>query len=83
MIDYTIIVAHKNSPELLQYCLDSIPVREDVQVIVVDDNSSAEIVDFEHFPQWKGAHYQYYLTKEGKGAGYARNMGLEIGRAHV
>ena len=77
MIDYSIIVAHKNSPELLQYCLDSIPVREDVQVIVVDDNSSAEIVDFEHFPQWKGAHYQYYLTKEGKGAGYARNMGLE------
>ena len=77
MIDYTIIIAHKNSPELLQYCLDSIPVREDVQVIVVDDDSSAEIVDFEHFPRWKGAHYQFFFTKEGKGAGYARNVGLE------
>ena len=77
MIYYSIIIPHKNMSGLLQYCLDSIPLREDVQVIVVDDNSDAEIVDFEHFPQWKGTHYEYYLTKEGKGAGYARNVGLE------
>ena len=61
----------------MQYCLDSIPVREDVQVIVVDDNSDEGKVDFEHFPQWCGQHYEYYLTKEGKGAGYARNVALE------
>jgi len=77
MIDYTIIIAHKNSPELLRYCLDSIPAREDVQVIVVDDNSDVDKVDFDHFPQWKGERYQYFLTKEGRGAGYARNVGLE------
>lgn len=77
MIDYTIIIAHKNSPELLRFCLDSIPVRADVQVIVVDDNSDAGKVDFDHFPQWKGKRYQFFLTKEGKGAGYARNVGLE------
>ncbi len=51
-------------------------MRDDIQVIVVDDNSSPDIVDFEHFPTWKGRHYEYYLTKEGKGAGYARNVGL-------
>ena len=77
MINYSIIIPHKNSPDLLQYCLDSIPVRDDVQVIVVDDNSDADKVDFEHFPRWKGEHYEYYLTKEGRGAGYARNVGLE------
>ena len=77
MINYSIIIPHRNMSGLLQYCLDSIPVREDVQVIVVDDASSASVVDFEHFPQWKGTHYEYYLTKEGKGAGYARNVGLE------
>lgn len=77
MINYSIIISHKNTPDLLQYCLDSIPVRDDVQVIVVDDNSDAEKVDFEHFPQWKGKHYDYYLTKEGKGAGFARNVGLK------
>jgi len=48
-----------------------------VQVIVVDDNSDADKVDFNNFPTWKGKNYEYYLTKEGKGAGYARNVGLE------
>ena len=76
-INYTIIIPHKNSPELLAYCLETIPVRDDVQVIVVDDNSDACKVNFEKFPRWGGAHYEYYLTKEGKGAGYARNVGLE------
>ena len=76
MIDYSIIIPHKNTPNLLQFCLDSIPLREDVQVIVVDDNSSADIVNFERFPKRGGVHYEYYLTKEGKGAGYARNVGL-------
>ena len=76
MIYYSIIIPHKNTPDLLQYCLDSIPVRDDVQVIVVDDNSDADKVDFEHFPHWKGDNYECCFTKEGKGAGYARNVGL-------
>ena len=77
MINYSVIIPHKNTPDLLQRCLDSIPIRDDVQVIVVDDNSDADKVDFEHFPQWKGENYECYLTKEGKGGGYARNIGLQ------
>ena len=46
MINYSIIIPHKNIPNLLQRCLDSIPNREDVQIIVVDDNSDPNIVDF-------------------------------------
>ena len=76
-INYSIIIPHKNIPQLLQRCLDSIPIRDDVQVIVVDDNSDADKVDFNNFPKWRGTNYEYYLTKEGKGAGYARNVGLE------
>lgn len=76
-INYSIIIPHKNIPQLLQRCLDSIPIRDDVQVIVVDDNSEPEKVNFEDFPKWKGPNYEYYFTKEGKGAGYARNVGLE------
>ena len=75
--NFSIIIPHKNSADLLQYCLDSIPNRDDVQVIVVDDNSDADKVDFNHFPKWKGNNYECYFTKEGKGAGYARNVGLE------
>ncbi len=77
LIEYSIIIPHKNIPQLLQRCLDSIPVRNDVQVIVVDDNSDADKVNFDNFPKWKGENYEYYLTKEGKGAGYARNVGIK------
>lgn len=77
MINYSIIIPHKNTPNLLQRCLDSIPIRDDVQVIVVDDKSDTDKVDFDHFPQWKGENYEYYLTKEGRGGGYARNIGLQ------
>ena len=32
---YTIIIPHKNIPLLLQRCLDSVPLRNDVQIIAV------------------------------------------------
>ncbi len=77
MINYSIIIPHKNTPDLLQRCLDSIPRRDDVQIIVVDDNSDADKVDFDHFPGIDDERVEVFLTKEGKGAGYARNVGLE------
>lgn len=77
MINYSIIIPHKNTPDLLRKCLDSIPQRDDIQIIVVDDNSDAGKVDFGHFPGMGEPHTEVYLTKEGRGAGYARNVGLE------
>ena len=49
-INYSIIIPHRNIPLLLRRCLDSIPRRMDIQIIVVDDNSDPGQVDFEHFP---------------------------------
>lgn len=77
MINYSFIIPHKNTPELLQKCLDSIPRRDDVQIIVVDDNSDPDKVDFNHFPGLDDQRIEVYLTKEGRGAGYARNVGLQ------
>lgn len=77
---YTIIIPHKNCPNLLRYCLNSIPYREDVQVIVVDDNSDVNKVDFTNFPGLNTPNTEVYFTKEGKGAGYARNVGLKYAR---
>jgi len=37
---FSIIIPHKNIPDLLMRCLKSIPVSEDIQLIVVDDNSA-------------------------------------------
>lgn len=73
---YTFIIPHKNSPQLLQRCIDSIPSRDDVQIVIVDDNSDIEKVDFFNFPGLNRKHTEIYFTKEGKGAGYARNIGL-------
>ncbi len=77
MINYSIIIPHKNTPDLLQRCLDSIPRRDDVQIIVVDDNSDPKQVDFKNFPGLNDNHVEVYFTKKGKGAGYARNVGLK------
>ena len=80
MINYTIIIPHKNILQLLQRCLDSIPRREDIQIIVVDDNSDAEQVDFANFPGLNNPYVEVIFGKNEagrKGAGYARNLGLE------
>ena len=77
LILYSVIIPHKNIPQLLRRCLDSIPKRNDVQIIVVDDNSDSSEVDFSNFPGVGEFNTEVYFTKEGKGAGYARNLGLE------
>lgn len=77
MVSFSVIIPHYNIPDLLQRCLDSIPDIPDVQVIVVDDNSSTEKVDFDNFP---GKERQYTTTifdKTGGGAGRARNIGMK------
>lgn len=74
---YSIIIPHYNSPELLIRCLTSIPDCEEVQVIVIDDNSSSDIVDFSHFPGCERTYTTLLFNKNNKGAGHARNLGLE------
>lgn len=56
--------------------MDSIPCREDLQVIIVDDNSDSNKVNFESFPGLNRSHCRVIFTKDGKGAGYARNVAL-------
>lgn len=77
MYSYSVIIPHKNSQKLLQRLLDSIPRRDDLQIIVVDDNSDPEKVDFNNFPGLNDTHVELYFDKTSKGAGHARNVGLE------
>ena len=58
----------------MQKCLDSIPVRDDLQVIIVDDNS--DCIDSAAFPGINRLNTEVYFDKSGKGAGKARNIGL-------
>lgn len=75
-INYSIIIPHHNIPILLQRCLDSIPRRNDLEIIVVDDNSDFDKIDINSFPGITDPSVKILFTKEGKGAGYARNVGL-------
>lgn len=75
-INFSIIIPHKNIPLQLQRCLDSIPKREDTEVIIVDDNSSYDLVKFEKFPGLNEKNTDVIFSKESKGAGFARNLAL-------
>lgn len=77
MYTFTVIIPHKNTPKFLQRCLDSIPQRDDLEVIAVDDDSDPAIVDFDHFPGKERKDTTVIFDKSGKGAGHARNVGLE------
>lgn len=75
MVTYTIIIPHKNITSLLKRCLNSIPCRPDIEIIVVDDNSNEDaIIELREISHPK-LHIIY--TTENKGAGYARNIGLK------
>ena len=76
-INYSIIIPHKNNPNLLKRCIESIPRREDIQIIIIDDNSDSQLVDFNNFPGLNEQFVEVYFSKEGKGAGYARNIGIK------
>ena len=80
VVNYTIIIPHKNIPTLLRRCIDSIPLRDDLEIIVVDDNSDCGIVDFDNFPGQERADTTVILDKKGGGAGHARNIALERAR---
>lgn len=76
MIDYSVIIPSKNLPDLLRRALASIPDRDDIQVIVVDDASDPGLVDFSSYPGLDDPRVEVVFTKEAGGAGYARNVGL-------
>lgn len=76
-INYSIIIPHYDIPDLLMRCLKSIPVREDVQVIVVDDCSPGADKYLELYPELSRHYLEFYSTPQGGSAGRARNVGLE------
>lgn len=71
-IRFSIIIPHYNTPNLLSRCLASIPSRDDIQVIIVDDCSDVEVLLDVQIKNLK----IIYNKKRG-GAGLSRNIGLK------
>lgn len=74
----SIIIPHYNTPKKLLRLLKTIPFLEDTQVIVVDDISTKDTDVFEQIKtEYKDKIEFYTNTVECKGAGGARNVGLD------
>lgn len=73
-ITYSFIIPHHNTPDLLQRLVDTIPQREDIEIIIVDDNS-----DEDKMAAVKRSDVKIiFIDKEHtKGAGRARNVGMD------
>ena len=78
MLNYSIIIPHKNCPDLLQRCVNSIPKRDDVQIIVVDDNSAEGRKP--SLEERKNLQVIMLDSEHSKGAGRARNVGLDYAK---
>jgi len=76
-ISYSFIIPHKNAPELLRRCVDSIPRRKDIQIIVVDDDSKPDIVNWSSFDWGDQTCIELICTHGLHSAGAVRNEGLK------
>lgn len=74
---YSIIIPHYNIPDLLERLLNSIPKRDDTQIIVVDDCSPAESCKKLEEIKDKFPNAEFYSTGTNGGGGKARNVGLK------
>lgn len=74
---FSVIIPHREIPDLLMRCLKSIPVSEDIQVIVVDDNSPDADTYLEKYPELSRPYLEFIRAQKNGGAGYARNIGLD------
>ena len=74
---YSFIVPHHNNPELLNRLISTIPQRQDVEIVVVDDNSDD---DKKPVSLRDDCRIFFIGPEETKGAGKARNLGMEKAR---
>lgn len=76
MINISIIIPHFNSSESLKKLLASIPNIPCIEVIVIDDHSTQPV----ELPRTLHSNFKLVSNKYAKGAGGARNTGIEIAR---
>lgn len=78
----SIIIPHYNTPTFLMRMLDTIPNVEDIEVIVVDDKSTKDLEILETCKEKYANRNITFLTntKEQKGAGVSRNIGLHAAK---
>ena len=78
--ELSIIIPHYNSHDLLERLIVSIPSKEKIQVIAVDDKSNDEHRKWDKLKE-KFRNVEFYEnTTPKKGAGVCRNIGLDYAK---
>ena len=74
-ISFSIIIPHytKTDTTLLERCVRSTPERDDIEVLVIDNSPKEIDADLFNFRN----NVKILYSEKGKGAGCARNKGLE------
>lgn len=77
-INLSIIIPHYNSTELLQALIASVPEREDVEILLIDDNSTEHPKRLMDIVGARPKQIRLFYNEPGKNsAGACRNIGLE------
>lgn len=82
MVNFSIIIPHYNIPDQLIKLLESIPQKEDLQIIVVDDKSNQSLEKLDCCKKRFESNNCIFLknTSECKGAGICRNIGMRYAK---
>ena len=79
MINYSIIIPHKNSFKSLLRLCDSISVSNDIQIIIIDDYSDFDILNAIKNNKFNN-NVEIIFCDISKGAGAARNIGVNLAK---
>lgn len=73
-IIYSVIIPFRNDLHLLKNALNSIPDREDIQILIVDNSKHS--LESQFVNEHRLCSVMYLISDSSKGAGCARNVGL-------
>ena len=76
-MNYSVIIPTKNNPEQVRRCIESIPDREDIEILVCDDNSDAEFQPGIKALCEERRNAVLISSDHSAWAGHARNMGVD------
>ena len=80
-IDFSIIIPHYNIPESLIELLETVPDKDNIEIIVVDDKSDRDLSSLEDYTGKTSASYIFlHNDTPKKGAGVCRNIGMKAAR---
>lgn len=73
--NYTVIIPFRDCTDMLRKACASIPVRNDIQIIVIDNAQNT--IGADTIKEFGNPNILYLTSSPTKGAGCARNVGLE------